>query len=281
MARIAFYEPTDGDLLDPTSYSQSLWAPNTLHGPAVCGVAARSAESDFGRPGFRPARFTIDLFKVARMAPTATVGRIIRDGGRIRVVEVDVVQFPDGDAGPVTVARSTTVLIREATNPPGERWRRTPADDHIWPDLPADDLRGYFCNPDAPDAGWSRSMAPMQAAVRKRMSTAGVPVVGGEPLTPFLRAVLAAESTSLVGNWGSTGIGFINCDLTVVLARLPQDTRVVVETDSHVESDGISSSTANLFDSHGQFGTGAVVGVNNAAAQIDFTAIVAEDRYAD
>lgn len=280
MARIAFYEPTDDDRLAPTSYSQSLWAPNTLHGPAVCGVAARSAESDFGRPGFRPARFTIDLFKAARTAPTTTEGRIIRDGGRIRVVEVDVVQFVDGAATPVTVARSTTVFIREATNPPGRRWTR-PAVEQVWPDLPADDLRGYFRDPDSPDAEWRRDMAPMQAPVRKRMSTAGVPVVAGEQLTPFLRAVLAAEATSLVGNWGAGGIGFINCDLTVVLARLPADTRVVVETDSHLEADGISSSTANLYDSHGQFGTGAVVGVNNAAASIDFTAVVAEERYAD
>ncbi|MFW0788284.1 acyl-CoA thioesterase domain-containing protein [Gordonia sp. CPCC 205333] len=280
MAPTAFFNPSDDGRLHPTKYSHSLWAPNTLHGPAVCGVAARRAESEFGRDGFRPARFTVDLFKAARTDPTDTVGRVIRDGGRIRVVEIDVVQYPANSPDPVTVARSTTVFVRESANPPGERWQR-PALQVSGPEVAADDLISYFSRADDVDPVWSHDMSPMQAPVRKRLWTAGVPIVAGEALSPFERAVIAAESTSLVGNWGDTGIGFINCDLTVVLARLPREGRVVVETDSHVESDGISTSTANLYDADGQFGTGAVVGVNNAAAEIDFTTVDTRERYAE
>ncbi|GAB17045.1 hypothetical protein GOEFS_018_00770 [Gordonia effusa NBRC 100432] len=280
MAPTAFFEPSDDGRLYPTRYSHSLWAPNTLHGPAVCGVAARRAEAEFGRNGFRPARFTIDLFKAARTDPTDTVGRVVRDGGRIRVVEVDVVQYRADSPEPVTVGRSTTVFVRESTNPPGERWER-PAEYPTGPEVPADDLLSYFSRADDADPVWSHDMSPMQAPVRKRLWTAGVPIVTNEPLTPFVRTVIAAESTSLVGNWGSGGIGFINCDLTVVLARLPHDGRVIVETDSHVEFDGISTSTASLYDASGQFATGAVVGVNNAAAEIDFTVVDTRERYAE
>lgn len=249
-----------------------------LHGPAVCGVAARFAETRYGREGFRPARFTIDLFKAARNRPTSAVGRIVRDGGRIRTVEVDVVQEGDGD-DVVTVARSTTVFVRESANPPGQRWQRAavaPAATGV----PADDLAPYYSLADDASS-WTRDMTALQAPVRKRMSTALVPIVEDERLTPFQRTVLAAEATSLMGNWGSTGIGFINCDVTVVIVRLPDAGRITVETDSHLEADGISTSTANLYDSGGQFATGIVVGVNNAASEIDFTVIDPKERYAE
>ncbi len=282
MATTSFFTLLDDGRLQPTKYALSLWGPNTLHGPAVCAVATRAAGREFSRDGFRPARFTIDLFRAARTHPTTTAGRIIRDGGRIRVVEIDVIQQPT-DGEEVTVARATVVFVREATNPPGERWERS-APTPVGPPVADDDLLSFFAVADdavADDAGqtWSRDMKPLQAPVRKRMWTAAVPIVDGETPTPFDRAVVAAESTSLVSNWGSTGIGFINCDVTVALARLPRDVRIVVETDSHIESDGISTSTANLYDSHGQFGTGMVVGVNNAAAEIDFTSVNAENRY--
>lgn len=100
MTSIAFFTP-DPQLTGspgetrflPTRYAASLWAPRTLNGPAVCALAARAAEGDHAVPGFRPARFTIDLFKAARDVPTTTRGRLLRDGGRIKVAEVDVIQW--------------------------------------------------------------------------------------------------------------------------------------------------------------------------------------------
>ena len=97
MSSIAFFtlDPEHTDSPDeirflPTRYAASLWAPGTLNGPAVCALAARAAERGHSVAGFRPARFTIDLFKVARDIPTATRGRLLRDGGRIKVAEVEV-----------------------------------------------------------------------------------------------------------------------------------------------------------------------------------------------
>ncbi|MGW6034447.1 hotdog fold domain-containing protein [Gordonia terrae] len=294
MTNIAFFEPISGDgrpdegiRYRPTTFAASLWAPGTLNGPAVCGLAARAVEAEFGRHGsggdeFVPARCTIDLFKAARDIVTSTRVRVVRSGGRIRVLDVDVVQHPD-DADEVVVARATTVFLRTSTNPPGRRWHR-PADAVTFhqPEIADDDdLSPRFASDGADDTvgEWERGMANHQNGHRKRMWSRAAPIVAGEKLTPFQRAVISAESASLVSNWGTTGIGFINCDLTVALSRLPSGERVGVEADVHIEDDGVSVSNAGLFDAHGMFGTALVTAVNNAAAQIDFTTVDTSERY--
>lgn len=290
----AFFIPVDGGDADPTPYARSLWAPGTLNGPAVCALAALRAEelaadTDAGA-AFRPARFTIDLFKVARDVRTRTRQRVARAGRRIRVVEVDVLQADAGQAGHqhaddphdgVLVARATAVFLAESSNPPGERWSRPPG----WttftpPDGEIDDPFPRFSS-DTPESGgaWGSDMKEHQNGARKRLWTRGGTALAGHPVTPFARAVTAAESTSLAGNWGSTGIGFINCDLTVALSRLPVGDRVGVEADSHTEFDGISVSTSGLYDRSGMFGVGMVTAVDNRAAQIDFTSVDVAGRY--
>ncbi|MFT3901280.1 MAG: thioesterase family protein [Gordonia sp. (in: high G+C Gram-positive bacteria)] len=282
MSTASFFTESDGRF-DPTRFSLSLWAPRTLNGPAVCAIAARSAEIAGGADGFRPVRFTIDLFRAARADPTTTTATMLREGGRVRVVEVDI--FQHGGDEPVRVARSTTVFLKESTNPAGERWER-PTSAFDPPEVPDDDYYPRFAADATTSADgspvaaieWTSDLAALQGPGRKRHWTHPLPVVPGETPSPFVRAVIAAESTSLMANWGTTGIALINCDLTVVLARLPRGVRVGVEADFHLEDDGISASTCTLYDVDGPFGTGAVAAVNNAKAEIDFTSVKPEDR---
>ncbi|HQV08152.1 MAG TPA: hypothetical protein PLL04_03285, partial [Thauera sp.] len=98
----------------------------------------------------------------------------------------------------------------------------------------------------------------------------GIDAVAGLDATPFVRAVIVAEATSLVSNLGTKGIGYINGDLTVALSRLPIGEFVGVQGDSHWCADGISVGSATLFDDRGPFGTGLVTAIANPAAQIDF-----------
>jgi Thioesterase-like superfamily len=261
--RPAHFAPKDGQFL-PQQYANSHWGDDHLNGPAIVGLAARTLELEHGSPEFMPTRLTVDLFKAARNVPTEVRTRLVRDGRRVRNVECDVVQ------GGTTVAHATLVLYRRSSPPPGEQW--TQVHDLAFPpdvDSSGDEAVAPYTGSDG--AGWTRKVSDHQNAARTRFLDRSIDVVAGERNSPFVRAAMVAESTSLTTNLGTKGIGYINGDLTVALSRLPVDEWVAVQADSHWAADGIAVGTATLFDRSGPFGTGVVTAVANAAAQIDFS----------
>ena len=135
--------------------------------------------------------------------------------------------------------RATLVQYRRSSAPPGRQWtapnslvQPPPPDDQILPHVGSD------------DAGWTRSPAAHQNDSRKRFYNDGIKVLAEEKNSPFVRAVMIAEATSLVTNLGTHGIGYINGDLTAAFSRLPVDDWIGIQADSHWASDGISVGTA-------------------------------------
>lgn len=255
----AYFTPTVDGAFMPSIFAQSHWGDDHLNGPAIVGLAAQALEKDCGSSEFMPTRITVDLFRAARNLPTTVEVRVIRDGRRVRNAECDVVQ----DGRPV--ARATLVQYRRSVAPPGEEWT-APVDA---PQLPSPDGELVpFIGSD--EGGWTRSPEAHQNTSRKQFFYTSPNIVAGEPVSPFVRAVNVAESTSLVTNLGTEGIGYINGDLTVALSRLPLDKWIMVQGDSHWVAEGISVGTATLFDQQGPFGSGMVTAVANPAAQIDF-----------
>jgi len=253
-----FFAPGTGDF-HPTESALSRWGQDMLNGPAVVGLAAWCLEQEYAADGFLPTRFTADLFKAARQVPTVVRTRLVRDGGRIRNSECDVLQ------GEVLVARAVMVQYRISEAPPGREWV---------PDIPfvaPVGVRGpaYYVGSD--DVGWTSSAAEHQNAGRKRVYHRTVEVVGGHEPSSFVRTVVAAEATSLVCNMGTHGIGYINGDLTVALSRLPDGEHIGLQADSHWCAGGISVGTSTLFDDDGPFGIGMVTAIANPTAQINFT----------
>ena len=252
-----FFTERDG-VFDPTESALSRWGADLLNGPAVVGLAARSLERDYRAEGFLPTRLTVDLFKAARRVPTRVRTRLVRDGRRVRNSECEVAQ--DG----VVVARATMVQYRRSGPPRGQEWTT-----QRFFEAPSG-VSGATYLVGSEDAGWSDSGAEHQNVSRKRVYHRTAEVVAGEPASPFVRAVVAAEATSLVTNLGTEGIGYINGDLTVALSRLPVGDYIGVQADSHWCSGGISVGDATLFDDLGPFGIGMVTAVANPDAQIDF-----------
>ncbi len=259
---VAHFTSVGQGVFMPTRFANSHWGDDHLNGPAVVGLVAYVLESRCGRAEFMPSRLTVDLFRAARRVPTTVEVRVVRDGRRIHSAECDAVQ--DGRA----VARATLVQYRRSEAPPGEQW--TAPTSFPTPPDPDGQLLPFVRSE---QVGWTRSPAAHQNASRKAFYNDGINIVAGEPLSPFVRAAMLAESTSLVTNLGSEGIGYINGDLTVALSRLPMDDWIGIQADSHHAADGVSVGTATLFDHRGAFGSGTVTAVANPAAQIDFTAV--------
>lgn len=257
--RPAYFTQTDQDRYQPTHSAQSHWGEDHLNGPAVVGLAAISLETAYGLPGFLPARLTVDLFKAARGVSTTVKTALVRDGRRVRNSECELVQ--DG----VTVARAILVQYRQTEAPAGAEWVRQ-SDFSTPPEL--DETRGVNVGCDA--LGWTSAIADHQNTSRKRIFNRTIDVVEGRESSAFVRAVAAAEGTSLVTNLGTSGMGYINGDLTVALSRLPYDEWIGVEADSHWAADGISVGASTLFDRTGAFGTAMVTSISNSAVQVDF-----------
>lgn len=257
----------DDGAFHPTESARSGWSDDMVNGPALVGLAAASLEGEYGLDGFLPARFTADLFRAAHRVPTSVVNRMVRDGRRIRITECDIAQ--DG----VVVARASMVQYRTSGPPPGREWM-APDSGFAPPTVAGPAAAAYFVGSD--EAGWSGSAGMgegvhgHQNTSRKRVYHRTAEVVAGRPAGPFVRAVVAAEATSLVTNLGTAGIGYINGDLTVALSRLPAGDYVGLQADSHWCSEGVSVGSATLFDDLGPFGIGMVTAIANPAAQIDF-----------
>ena len=115
---------------------------------------------------------------------------------------------------------------------------------------PRADGNSFYIGSD--DAGWSPTGADHQNASRKRVYHRAIDAVAGLDATPFVRAVIVAEATSLVSNLGTKGIGYINGDLTVALSRLPIGEFVGVQGDSHWCADGISVGSATCSTTAGR-----------------------------
>lgn len=264
MSEFAFHQ-LDGSSYVPQKVATSAWKGTDISGPAVVGAVARSLEVETGVEDMQPARLTVDLFRPVLSEPFEVRTSLVRDGNRIRVSEAELVQ------GGETKTRATLVQLRRAENPAGRAW--IPANDRPIPPkfigetMPEMQFPMYFTE----GAGWSDNMTVHQTAQRKAYWFRPIPVVSGEEATPFQRAAIVSEGTSLITNWGSEGIGFINADLTLSLARLPRSEDLGMQADLHVEEDGIAVGNTALYDRDGVIGFGAVVAVSNAKRQIDWS----------
>ncbi|MGW6424481.1 acyl-CoA thioesterase domain-containing protein [Nocardia sp. NPDC055053] len=256
----AYFTQDDG-VFQPARFAMSLWAPNTLSGPPVCGLIAREVEARYCGDGFAPARLTVDLHRAVPAVPLTVDSELIRDGKRVRAVAIVL------RSGGEPVARGSALLLKRSTQPPGEVWR--PRRERPLPPRDAlatvDEAMHLF---GSDGNGWSVKMTEHQNDARKRKWVRNIPVVAGEESSPFCFAAMAGEQTSLVTNWGTEGIGFINTDVSITFSRMPIGLEMGIEAESHLSDDGIAAGAAVLYDAEGAFGICTTTALANEHRQI-------------
>ncbi len=265
----------DPDVLVPNDFARSLWGTDQMHGVALSGALARALEQqvdELGRSDLRPARYTVDLFRAARLRPCRLSTRVVREGPRLCLV--DALMEQDGEG----VARASAVFLRPGEPAPGEVWE--PGDEAPAP--PPLELAPVSDKPRVPlfaseGVGWSDDFGQHQNAGRKTTWQTGMAVVPDEKPSPFVAAASVADAASMVTNWGSRGVEQINTDITLTLARLPVSLEIGLSTTDRVSADGIAVGTAVVFDREGKLGTAVVSSLANAKRAVDFE----KDHFAD
>lgn len=267
MTTFALFRP-DGDLLVPQDIARSLWRSDQMHGVATSGALARELENAVlaaGRTDLRPARYTVDLFKAPSMGPCRLASTIVREGSRLMLVDATLAQDD------VVVARASALFLKATEDPDGQVW--SPADGPTPPPL---EIAAVSEEPRVPiffseGIGWSQNFAEHQNGGRKQTWQTALGIVVGEKPTPFQGLAGAADSTSMVVNWGTEGVQYINTDITLAISRVPVSQEIGLSALSWYSHDGIATGTCAVFDREGPIGTSTVTSISNARRGVDFT----------
>lgn len=262
---ISFFTPA-GDGLVSTELARSLWSEQQIHGIAISGALARAAELEIARVGrddLRPARWSVDLFRPAGTGLTHTRARVVRESARLCLIDVDFVQDDE------VKARASALFVKPTEPAPGDVWE--PATQPTPPPL---EIAPVSDQPRIPtfgsDGRWTSDFAEHQNAGQHMTWQTGVPVMEGEPATPFTAVASVADATSMVTNWGTKGVEQINADVTLTLARLPVSVEIGLMTIDRTSADGIAVGTVVVFDREGRVGAAMTTSMANVKRSIDF-----------
>jgi len=242
----------------PQSIARGGWG-ESVSGHVVGGLLGWAAERVVDDAAFLPARLTVDLPRPTAFEPVDLETRVLRNGGRLRLVEVVMLQ------GGEVVAQATGLFLRRGEHPAGTVW----SPDIEMPPFPTDvqssdnalfvRTYGWGMAIQNPDPNWSGEGGKKFTWLRLTQ-----PLIQDEPLTPFTRAAMAADVTASLVNWSSDGLKFINADYTVTLSRLPDGPMIGLASQGHCGHDGIATGSATIFDQHGKIGTSVAVSLAQA-----------------
>jgi len=273
MDDLVFFRRTP-DGFEPTPIAVGLWSPDTIHGVAASGLLAKAMEeelaaSDVGAADLVPARYHVDLFRPARMVSTRVRVTTVHSGLRLALLDAELVQdAADGTEVVCSRASATFLLPTEGTT--SEVWgshdRGAPPPLEFAPETDEAHVPWFRSK-----KGWSQTFSEHQNAGRHATWQTALPTVAGERMTPFQAVASIADATSMVTNWGAGGIEYINTDISLALARLPQGLQVGLRALEHVAVDGLAVGTAEVFDRGGTFGTATVTALANTRRTVDLS----------
>lgn len=240
------YFTKTGGRYAPAPHARSWWTAGMLHGRLLGGLMARTLEDEHGAEGFRFTRLTVDMFRNAPFEAVAVSTESLRDGRRIRVTEAKVTTSVG------VVARATAVQLRLGEQP----------DDHPAPPPDWDAPRPESLPALAP------GKAPQQwligdGGARRLWMRESCELVAGEPLSPFVRAALAADAASPIAHRSGPVLSFINADYSMYLGRTPVGEHIGIERGGHASADGIAVGQCALYDEAGHLGWCATAALVN------------------
>ncbi len=255
----AFYVPEgagpDGDRYTATPWTTGPWDEGAQHAGPPTALAADAIERRHPRADARVVRVTAEILGPVPVGPLTVTTAVARPGRRVELLtaaltaggrealrasvwRIRVLEPGDGDAPgavpdlpapPAPDKAAPDAFIAAQAGPSylaGMEWRY---------------LHGAFDRP-GPAAAWLRMRHPL---------------VAGLPVTPLVRALIAADS----GNGISSALPFgdwlyVNPDLTVYLHRHPVGEWVCLDARTTVDPSGIGLATSLLADTTGAIGRG-------------------------
>jgi hypothetical protein len=240
----------DGDTYVPTLQANGWWRPTgNLHARVMIGLFAHEIERQYGEPSLQPSRLTVDLYRLPDLEPLSIATRLVRQGGRIKVIEAEIF------SGGISSARASCQLLRRTEQPETPLWSRpawdAPPPEQV-PPPPKPFTEKWEMRPILPPGatlGDGRPPGPRRTWLREVR-----PLIAGEAYTPFSRVATGIDYTSPIANSAEIGLNFINSDVTLYLHRLPVGEWIGYEVTNHQSAEGIAIGQCALHDVNGPIG---------------------------
>lgn len=250
--RRTFLTRTGDETFLPSPSAVGPWGPSTVSGLVVCGLVGYAAEQAAGDEDFVGTRLTVDMVRMAAQGELRTESTVLREGRRLRLVDVTITQQGRN------VAHGRGVFARRSQTPPGEVW----APGVVMPAPPdADETPVFGPKPYVGDQALpARDFDPWRDASQAKYVwyDFDATLVEGEQTSPFVRAAAVADVSNPLTNWGSEGLQFVNSDVTMLLSRLPEGTMLGLAARDRHDAGGISVGTAVMYDRVGPIGVTTV-----------------------
>ncbi|UWU79964.1 thioesterase family protein [Bradyrhizobium huanghuaihaiense] len=244
----AIFKP-EGHQFRATEHAGGPWSPDMLQGSATTALMTRDVARLAAESGFAVRRLTFDLWRPAGLRLFRTDTELLRDGRKAKTLQV---RLMDGET---EIGRCTALLTASSA------------------ESPLDPFAGPTALDTRPEAGspppafaqkWSRyfqnvSVRLIEGALEKPGPAAAwmrldAPLVEGEPNTPLLQAVQAADFASGVAqivdmrDWT-----FINPEISLYFFRPPEGEWILIRAATRVGAHGAGLTTATLSDLKGPF----------------------------
>lgn len=251
----AIFVPAGDDAVAATAIARGPWNPGEAHGGAPAALVAGAVEE--AGAGFAVTRLALDfLGPVPIEVPLSVDVEIVKPGARFQLAEAVL------RGGGRDLVRAQAVLLRRAEQEtPGSPGPPPPPGRGAFAEHPGlvldeaeDRPPGFF-----PDAMEIRVVAggpgTGEATAWFRLRA---PVLPGRAPSPLQRAVAAADfANGLSFRVPFAEWLFVNCDLTVHLAREPVGAWVAIAARTDLGDAGAGLAAATLFDDDGRVGTAA------------------------
>lgn len=240
MTEEAFFR-AEGDAYYANPISAGPWRASSLMGRCITGLLGHEIERRHLAPGLVPARFSVELYDLADFTAITVETRLLRDGGRMRLVEAEL--FCAGRSR----ARATCQILRHTEAPGGKVW--SPPDwDVAAPDRLIDEPTRWKWHLRVA-AGAMGQFGPRRVWMKDYRQ-----LVAGVPLSPFVQVAMAADSTSPFTHAGERGVEYINTEATLYLHRLPEQDWIGFDVTDHQATAGVAIGHARLYDQRGPIG---------------------------
>lgn len=236
---------------ESTPLANAGWYEEGQHGGALAALIVGHVEAVPTLTEMQIARITVEIFRVVPLVPLTLETRIVREGKRIQMLQVDVSDHEDtlmcwatiqrlrmADRPLPEIAATEAVELtspEDAARPDTSTWGVGDGDNTMFHRhaIEVREIHGGYDSP-GPGGVWIRTTKP--------------PIAGQEP-SPAQRAVIAADFCNGISRkLDASEWVFMNSDLTVHLGRYPTGEWVALDAVSSYSDLGRGVASGTLWD---------------------------------